>query len=84
MKQNFEDLIVKADYSKESGLYEKLGKKLFSERSADLLAGRRIQDKDLEYLAAAGDMSEIRSRHNRVFLDLETSASNMNENGSLT
>ena len=52
--KTFEDLLSRADFTKESGLYGELKKKLLSRRSAGTLQDYRVSEDDLEGLAAAG------------------------------
>ena len=54
MVQDFEELLSKADFTKESGLYGELKKKLLSQRSAGTLRDYLVSEDDLEELAAAG------------------------------
>ncbi|MBO7340749.1 MAG: hypothetical protein J6U66_11865 [Lachnospiraceae bacterium] len=63
MADRFEKLLQEADFSKESNLYEKLEKELFSKKTIDFMKDRKLSEQDLEMLAAAGnvnDMAEIK------------------------
>ena len=66
MKHDFEDLLIKADFTKESGLCGKLEQKLFS-RCSDDLRNHRLADEDLEELAAAGavDLARLKPEEKR-------------------
>ena len=56
---HFEELLQKADFSKESNLREKLEKELFSNNTIDFMKDRKLSDEDLEILAAAGNIDEV-------------------------
>ena len=56
MADRFEKLLQEADFSKESNLYEKLEKELFSKKTIDFMKDRKLSEQDLEMLAAAGDI----------------------------
>ncbi len=58
MKHDFEDLLIKADFTKESDLYGKLKRQLFSVRASGFLDDHRLAEDDLEELAAAGAVGE--------------------------
>ncbi|MBP5670309.1 MAG: hypothetical protein J6X14_08395 [Lachnospiraceae bacterium] len=63
MADRFEKLLQEADFSKESNLYGKLEKELFSKKTIDFMKDRKLSEQDLEMLAAAGnvnDMAEIK------------------------
>lgn len=63
MADRFEKLLQEADFSKESNLYEKLEKELFSKKTIDFMKDRKLSEQDLEMLAAAGnvnDMAEVK------------------------
>ena len=64
MADRFEKLLQEADFSKESNLYEKLEKELFSKKTIDFMKDRKLSEQDLEMLAAAGDVDVIASRKN--------------------
>ncbi len=55
MADRFEKLLQEADFSKESNLYEKLEKELFSKKTIDFMKDRKLSEQDLEMLAAAGN-----------------------------
>ena len=57
MADRFEKLLQEADFSKESNLYEKLEKELFSKKTIDFMKDRKLPEEDLEMLAAAGDVN---------------------------
>ena len=59
MADRFEKLLQEADFSKESNLYEKLEKELFSKKTIDFMKDRKLSEQDLEMLAAAGDVDVI-------------------------
>ena len=59
MADRFEKLLQEADFSKESNLYEKLEKELFSKKTIDFMKDRKLSEQDLEMLAAAGDINNI-------------------------
>ena len=60
MADRFEQLLQEADFTKESTLYERLEKELFSKNTIDFMKGHRLPEKDLEMLAAAGNTDEVR------------------------
>ncbi|MBR3468840.1 MAG: hypothetical protein IKH28_04010 [Lachnospiraceae bacterium] len=59
MADRFEKLLQEADFSKESNLYGKLEKELFSKKTIDFMKDRKLSEQDLEMLAAAGDINKI-------------------------
>ena len=61
---HFEELLQKADFSKESNLREKLEKELFSNNTIDFMKDRKLSDEDLEILAAAGNLDVVKMRKN--------------------
>ncbi len=60
MADRFEKLLQEADFSKESNLYEKLEKELFSKKTIDFMKDRKLSEQDLEMLAAAGNTDIVR------------------------
>ncbi len=54
MNDRFEDLLLKADFTKESDLYEDLRSNITGSKKVGFLKSRAIPDDDLEMLAAAG------------------------------
>ena len=58
MKRSMEELLQKADFTKESNLYGKLKRQLFSARAPGFLDDHRLAEDDLEELAAAGPVGE--------------------------
>ena len=61
---NTEELLKKADFTKESNLREKLEKELFSSNTIDFMKDRKLSDEDLETLAAAGNLDLVKMRKN--------------------
>ena len=55
MADRIEKLIKDADFNKESNLYERLEKQLFSNKTIDFMKDRKLSEQDLEMLAAAGN-----------------------------
>jgi len=64
MADRFEKLLQEADFSKESNLYEKLEKELFSKKTIDFMKDRKLSEQDLEMLAAAGDIDIVHELKN--------------------
>ena len=64
MADRFEELLQKADFTKESNLREKLEKELFSSNTIDFMKDRKLSDEDLETLAAAGNLDMVKMRKN--------------------
>ncbi|MBQ6094510.1 MAG: hypothetical protein IJL09_03835 [Lachnospiraceae bacterium] len=64
MADRIEKLIKDADFTKESNLYERLEKQLFSNKTIDFMKDRKLAEEDLEMLAAAGDVDVIALRKN--------------------
>ena len=64
MADRFEELLKKADFTKESNLREKLEKELFSSNTIDFMKDRKLSDEDLETLAAAGNLDVVKRRKN--------------------
>ncbi len=64
MADRFEKLLQEADFSKESNLYEKLEKELFSKKTIDFMKDRKLSEQDLEMLAAAGNLDIVRDLKN--------------------
>lgn len=60
MADRFEELLKKADFTKESNLREKLEKELFSSNTIDFMKDRKLSDEDLETLAAAGKLDYVK------------------------
>ena len=60
MADRFEELLQKADFTKESNLRERLEKELFSKNTVDFMRDRKLSEEDLETLAAAGNINEVR------------------------
>lgn len=58
MKRSMEELFERADFTKESDLYGKLKRQLFSARASGFLDDHRLAEDDLEELAAAGPVGE--------------------------
>ncbi len=56
--KTIEDLLSKADFTKESDLYGKLKRQLFSSHAFGFLEDHRLAEDDLEELAAAGPVGE--------------------------
>gem|GEM_PF-6331676 len=64
MADRFEKLLQEADFSKESNLYEKLEKELFSKKTIDFMKDRKLSEQDLEMLAAAGNIDIVHELKN--------------------
>ena len=62
MADRFEQLLRGADFTKESTLYERLEKELFSKNTIDFMKDHRLPEEDLEMLAAAGNIDEVRPK----------------------
>ena len=59
MADRFERLLQEADFTKESTLYERLERELFSNNTIDFMKDRKLSDEDLETLAAAGNVDLV-------------------------
>ena len=56
--KTIENLLQEADFTKESDLYEKLNKQLFHRDRKAFLDAHRLEEDELEELAAAGTIRE--------------------------
>jgi hypothetical protein len=66
MADRIEKLIKDADFTKESNLYERLEKQLFSNKTIDFMKDRKLAEEDLEMLAAAGSADNLTGRADNV------------------